>query len=123
MNIKHIQTAAVLLLGLLFNTSALYAGPPPTSPNTVLEATGPGLSRLEVRFSIEGKELRGAEIKGEKGLLVGGVTLPTEGPADYEITAFDLEGKATHFGTGSIPRAGRGRPPRGAGGAIDARQR
>ena len=106
MKIKHIQTAAVLLLGLLCNTSVLRAGPLPTSPNTVLEATGPGLSRLDVRFSIEGKELPSAEINGEKGLMVGGVTLPTEGPADYEITVFDMEGKATHYGTGSIPAPG-----------------
>ena len=111
MNNKHIQTAAVLLLGLLSNTSVLRAGPLPTSPNTVIEATGPGLSRLDVRFSIEGKELPSAEIKGENGLMVGGVTLPTEGPADYEITAFDFEGKATHYGKGSILAPGEeGRP-------------
>lgn len=47
MNIKQIQTAAVLLLGLLFNTSVLRARPLPNSPNTMLEATGPGLSRSE----------------------------------------------------------------------------
>lgn len=106
MNIKHIQAAAILLAGLLFNTSALQAGPLPGSPNTVLEATGPGLSRLDVRFSIQGKELPGAELKGEKGLVVGGVTLPSEGPANYEITGFDLEGKATFYGKGWIPAPG-----------------
>jgi len=102
---KHIRAAALLLFGLL-NFSALQAGSVPDSPNAVLEATGPGLSRLEVRFSIQGKELPGAELKSEKDLVVGGVTLPSEGPADYEITAFDREGKATHYGKGSIPAPG-----------------
>jgi len=106
MNNKHIQATAILLLGLLFNNTVMLAGPPPTSPNTVLEATGSGLSRLEVRLSVQGKEFPGAELKSEKGVLVGGVTLPSEGPADYEITAYDGDGKASHYGKGSIPAPG-----------------
>src|SRR6188768_1675343 len=102
---RHIRAAAMLLLGLL-NFSAVQAGSVPDSPNAVLEATGPGLSRLDIRFSIQGKELPGAELKGEKDLVVGGVTLPSEGRSDYEITAFDREGRVTHYGKGSVPAPG-----------------
>jgi hypothetical protein len=111
MIIKHIQAAAILLASLLFNTSALHAGGLPDGPNRVLEVTGKGLARLDVRFSIQGKEFSSAELKGEKGLVVGGVTLPTEGAADYEITAYDDEGRVSNYGKGSIPALGEGDRP------------
>jgi hypothetical protein len=107
---RYIQAAALALLGLL-PFSSLQAGPSPDGPNAVLEASGPGLAYLEVRFSIDGKELPGAELKGERDSIVGGVTLPREGLADYEITAFDREGKATHYGKGTVAALGEeGRP-------------
>jgi len=99
---KHIQAAALLLLGLL-NIQTLQAGPP-SGPNIVLEATADGLARLDVRLNSKGlKEPVKLQLKGEGNVVVGGVTLSSEYPTDYEITGFNDEGKATFSGKGTLP--------------------
>ena len=105
MDCRLIRAAALTLAGLLFNISPLHAGPPSSSPNTVLEATGDGLARLDVRLVPKGtKDPLNFSFKGDGGLIVGSLTLSSEVGADYEITAFNTDGKATHYGKGSIPR-------------------
>jgi alpha-tubulin suppressor-like RCC1 family protein len=104
MDFRRIHAAALTLAGLLFNISTLQAGPS-SSPNTVLEATGDGLVRLDVRLVPKGtKDSLNLSFKGDGGVIVGSLTLSDEVGADYEITAFNADGKATHYGKGSIPR-------------------
>jgi hypothetical protein len=109
MHLHRVQAAVLVLLGLL-NVPALYAGPPPASP-MVLEASAKGLSRLDVRFTVNDKELSRFEIKGSEGQVAGAITLPGDEGASYEITAYDMEGKATHFGKGPIPAQGENDRP------------
>jgi alpha-tubulin suppressor-like RCC1 family protein len=110
MHTPRIQACAVLLLGLLFNIPALYAGPSST-PNAVLEVGGPGLARLDVRLNSKDLEPVRLTLKGDGGSLVGSVQLSTEYPTDYEITAFNQDGKVTHAGKGTIQPFAEGDRP------------
>jgi len=91
-----------LLALILLIASPLACAAP--EANAVLEVTGEGLTRLEVEFrSREGKELERYQFEATDGLVVGGVVLPSDVGANYEITAFGSDGIATYSGTGSIP--------------------
>ncbi|HEV7608514.1 MAG TPA: hypothetical protein VGO61_14310 [Steroidobacteraceae bacterium] len=105
MDCRRFQVAALTLAGLLFNISSLQAGPSASGPNTVLEVTGDGLARLDVSLTAKGlKEPLRLSFKGDGGLIVGSFALSTEVSTNYEITAFNTDGKATHYGKGSLPR-------------------
>lgn len=91
----------LVLILFIFSPQAFSA---PSEPNAVLEASGEGLAYLDVQLRPKGGEkLLGFQIKGTKGLLVGSIALPTDVGSDYEITAFDEEGRARYAGKGSIP--------------------
>lgn len=97
----RIRAVAPLLAPILFMLAPqAFAAP---EPNTVLEATGEGLSYLDVRLTSKGYEPQQLRFSAEDGRLVGDLALPREGNTDFEITAFNTEGKATHSGKGSIP--------------------
>ena len=133
---RRVLTIALSLLPTLLASAALLTGcqpkaeqspastpppipasAPPANPNLVLEATGPGLARLEVQLSAKGSAAVSTsplkfEFKGIDGLVVGGIELPSDVATDYEITAFDAAGKATHKGRGSLPGLARNDRPR-----------
>jgi len=91
----------LVLILFIFSPLAFSAS---SEPNAVLEASGEGLAYLDVQLRPkDGKELFGYQIKATKGLIVGSITLPADGGSDYEITAFDEEGRARYAGKGSIP--------------------
>jgi len=101
-NYRH-QAAALPLLALLLLIFSPLAFAAP-EPDAVLEVTGKGLTYLDVEFrSREGKELDRYQFKVSKGSVVGSVTLPGDADANYEITAFDADGIATHSGKGLLP--------------------
>ena len=101
MHNKHVQATAFPLLALILMIFSQLAIAAP-EPNAVLEASGEGLTYLEVEFrSRDGKELARYQFKANEGLVVDGVALPGGG-ADYEITAFDGDGIATYSGKGSL---------------------
>lgn len=102
---SHIRAAALPLLASILFTLAPQAFAAP-EPNTVLEATGEGLSYLDVRLTSKGSEPIQLRLTGEDGRVVGDLGLPGEVSTDYEITAFNTEGKAIHSGKGSIPPLG-----------------
>jgi alpha-tubulin suppressor-like RCC1 family protein len=126
MGSRRIQAAALPLLVVLLAGSTLLLGcrqktspapeqsppPAPPAPNMIIEATRPGLARLEVVLNAKGsKEPFKYEFKGSSGSVVGGIALPDDAPAEYTITAFDAADKVTHTGKGSIPgRAHNDRP-------------
>jgi len=88
------------LLALIF----IFLAPQALSaePNAVIEATGEDLAYLDVQLRPKGgKELLRFQFRGTEGLVSEAITLPEDG-ADYEITAFDAAGRATHSGKGSI---------------------
>src|SRR5690349_1477956 len=92
----RLKAAALLLFGFL---NSVYAGAPPMA----IEASAKGISRLDVRFTYKDKELSRFEFKGSEGVATGAITLPTEVNADYEITAYDQEGRVSHSGKGTLP--------------------
>ncbi len=110
MQCKHIQAAANSLLALILAGFAPPSLAAPSGPEVVLEATGTGLAYLEVELRPRKGETFSYKLEGSKGLIVGGITLPAEA-SDYEITAFDTEGKVTFFGRGSIPSFMTDDPP------------
>ena len=73
-------------------------------PNAFIEASGEDLAYLSVQLRPKGdKELLEFKFRADDGSVSEGITLPREGGADYEITAFDTEGRVTYSGKGSIP--------------------
>ncbi|HEU5135882.1 MAG TPA: hypothetical protein VFU13_12105 [Steroidobacteraceae bacterium] len=111
MNNNRYQAAALPLLALILMVFSPLAFS--SEPDAVIEATGEGLTYLEVGFrSREGKELAQYHFKGSDGLIVGSVALPGEAGAQYEITAFDADGIATYSGKGLLPGLIEGDRPR-----------
>jgi len=111
MNNNRNQAAAFPLLALILFifSPAAFAAP---EPNAILELTGEGLTYLEVEFrSREGKDLGRYQFRESEGLVVGGIALPDEAGAEYEITAFDADGIATYSGAGAVPSLGEGDRP------------
>ena len=100
----RIQAATLPLLALILIILSPQAFSALSEPNAVLEASGEGLAYLDVQLRPKGgKEPLGLRFKGDKGLIVGGIALPSDSGADYEITAFDEAGRARYSGKGSIP--------------------
>lgn len=99
---KCIRSFKVLLLTCLGVVLQAHAGPDYT-PNRVVEASAPGLARLEVLLSSkEWKESRRFVFEG-KGSIAGGISLPEKYAAEYSMTAFDVEGNVINMGKGPIP--------------------
>ncbi|MBC8025058.1 MAG: hypothetical protein H7Y89_03630 [Steroidobacteraceae bacterium] len=102
---RQFKASGLVLLGvvlLLVAGQFAQAQSPPT-PNMVVEVVNADVSRLEVRLSGgEFKESLQYEFKGVNGTITGGIALPKEGRLDWEIVAYDREGKLTHEGKGSI---------------------
>lgn len=98
----RIQAAALPLVALILSIFALPAVAAP-EPNTVLEVEGVGLSHLDVQLTPKGSEPVRLQLKADEGHLVAGIGLPQEVGTEYEIAAYDTEGRVTHAGKGSIP--------------------
>jgi hypothetical protein len=102
---SRLRIAAALLPVLLI--ALTFAAPAraqiPTEPNMVVEAEGAGLGRVEITLSTQGSRKPALFVlNAENGAVAGGIALPKEGGAEYEINAYDTEGKLTHFGRGTI---------------------
>jgi hypothetical protein len=90
-----------VLIAMCMTSLALAQDRP--EPNMVIEVTGSNLSRVDIQLLQKGmKEPIRYEFKTENGEIAGAIALAKEGDSQYEITAYDLEGKLTHIGTGSL---------------------
>jgi alpha-tubulin suppressor-like RCC1 family protein len=108
----RIQAAALPLLALILIICSPQAFSATAEPNAVIEVAGEGLVYLEVELRPEGgKEQLRFQYKGTNGLIVGGIALPADGGADYEITAYDEQGKSRYAGKGWIPSLLKGDRP------------
>jgi alpha-tubulin suppressor-like RCC1 family protein len=98
---RQLREAVLLLLAVVLTLSMVSIARAQT-PNMVIEAAG-DIDRLEVQLRADGmKEPMRYEFRGEGGTVFGGIELPKEGHADYEIAAYDREGNITHTGKGQI---------------------
>ena len=102
---RQIKASGIVLLAVVFLLLAVEfaRAQSPYERNMVVEVAGDNLGRLEVRLMSKGmKEPVRYDFKGEDGTIFGGIALPKEGGAEYEINVYDQEGMLTHTGKGSI---------------------
>jgi alpha-tubulin suppressor-like RCC1 family protein len=104
--------AAALLplaaLALCLTTTERALAQETGEPNMVIEVAGDNLGRLELQLTPTGtKEPIRYHFEAERGTVIGGIALPKEGGARYEIAAYDLEGRQTHAGRGSLGSYGQ----------------